>query len=208
MDSLTYIVALCALVLVPAGLFTALWLYVIRRGWGSRWLLTTLVTVFMSLLFIVLSLVTQERSILFLGLGTSVLGGILFYVSFGTSPIFNVLIGKNQKMQSSWVSLHEEERTIRKQSTKLAIRDILLTSFIQYMPLAIGLAIILLSRGTASKITISLAIFIMGFTGILRIVLRPKHVPSAVYSSKSKMIGNILITVFAWSLALYILFSR
>jgi hypothetical protein len=208
MNPMTYIVALCSLILVPAGLFTALWLYVIRRGWGSRWLLATLVTVFMSLLFIVISLAVQERPILFLGVGTSVVSGILFYVSFESSPISNVLAGKNQKMQSNWASLSEEERTIRKQSIILAIRDMLLTSVIQYIPLFIGLAIILLSRGTASKVTLSLAVFIMGFTGILRIVFRPKHVPSALYSSKSKMIGNILVTVFAWSLALYNLFSR
>jgi hypothetical protein len=208
MESLNYIISIFALILVPAGLFTALWLYVIRRGWGSRWLLSTLVTGFMLLLFIVMSLVAQEQSILFIGFGTSVLSGILFYVSFGASPMSNVLIGKNQKMQSNWASLSEEERTTRKQLIKLAIRDIILTSFIQYIPLVIGIAIILFSRGTASKVTISLAIFIMGFTGILRIVFRPKHVPSALYSSKSKIIGNILVTVFAWSLALYNLFSR
>jgi hypothetical protein len=73
--------------------------------------------------------------------------------------------------------------------------------------LVIGIAIILFSRGTASKVTLSLAAFIMGFTGIFRIIFHPKHVPSELYSSKSRMVGDILVTILAWSLALYNLFN-
>ena len=90
----------------------------------------------------------------------------------------------------------------------MAVRSILLKMFLQYIPIIIGLAIILLFRSSIPEIAPSLGLFVMGFTGILRIILRPKYISSELYSSKSKIVGNVFITLFAWGLAVYGLFNR
>ena len=122
-------------------------------------------------------------------------------------PISDILTGKNQNMQSQMAALSEKEINSQKESAKLAVRDIILIGFLQNLPLIIGVAILILNRDAQSYIITSIALFIMGITGILRVVLRPKHVLLELKHSKGKMIGNILVTVFAWSLALYNLFN-
>jgi hypothetical protein len=203
MNSLNYFVAICAVIVLPATLLGAFWWYIMKRGWASKWLLATSITVFMSLLFIVLSLAAEENSLLFIGLGVSVLGGIGFYVYLRTSPMGDILIGQNQQMQSEWESLSDEERSARKQSARLTIRDVIVVRLLQYIPTIIIVVILLFSRGAPSKATTTLIAFIFGFTGILRIVLRPKHPAFQLYAPKSGMIGDILLTVLAWGVALY-----
>jgi hypothetical protein len=180
-------------------------MFVIKRGWGSKWLLATSLTVVLSILVIVLSLGAQDNSFLFMGLGTTIIGGIGFYFWLKVSPISSALIGNPQHVQSDFSSLSEDEKNRRKQSAKLAIRDIIFRGFVHNIPIIIGIAIILLFR---NSIATSLGLFVMGFTGIFRIVLRPKHISPELYFTKSKMIGNVLITLFAWSLAVYGLFNR
>ena len=198
---------LCLFIFLATALYVFFLFYIIRSGWGSRWLLATSVTIFMLLIFIPLWLTVQEDLFLFIGLGFSVLSGIAFYIYLRTSPISDILTGKNQNMQSQWATLSERERNSRKESTKLAVRDIFLIGFLQNLPLIIGVAILILNRDAQSYIITSIALFIIGVTGILRVVLRPKHVLLELKHSKGKMIGNILVTVFAWSLALYNLFN-
>jgi hypothetical protein len=95
------IVAICSITILPGILFGVYWWYVIKRGWGSRWLLAISITIFMSLIFTVISLAAQEPSILFLGLGVSILGGGLLYLYLRTSPLSDTLIGKSQSMQKT-----------------------------------------------------------------------------------------------------------
>ena len=206
MNPLTYIATLLSLICLPAVLFTAFWMFVIKRGWGSKWLLATSLTIVLSTLAIVLSLGVQDNSMLLLLLGTTILGGIGFYFWLRTSPISDALIGRTQNTQNNFSSLNEDEKNNRKQSAKLVVKDIFLTGFVPLIPIIIG--VIILSRSTHSDIARSLALFVMGFTGILKIVLRPKQISSELYSSKSKTIGGILIALFAWSLALYGLFNK
>jgi hypothetical protein len=203
----TVIITLCLLVLLPGVLFGVFWYSIVKRGWGSRWLLASSIVILLSLLVIILWWSTRDTSILVTGLVFSLLSGIVFFVYLKISPHSNALIGQNQQTQINWSSLSEEERNTHKQSAKLMIKDILLARFIQYIPLLIGIIILVLSRGTPSKVVTSLAVFIMGFTGILRIVLRPQHPSFRRYSSKRGTIGDILVTVFAWGLALYNLFA-
>jgi len=101
MSPLIYIVALCTITVLPGVLFGVFWWYVIKRGWGSRWLLAISLTVLLSFLFIVISLAAQETSILFLGVSLSILGGILFYLYLRISPLSDALIGKSQSMQKN-----------------------------------------------------------------------------------------------------------
>jgi hypothetical protein len=203
MDTWISVVVLCLITVLPGVLFAVFWWYIIKRGWGSRWLLAISITVFLSLISIVISLAAQEMSILFLGVGFSVLGGVLFYLFLKNSPLSDALIGKGQNLKSSPTIISEEERNSHKESAKLAIKDTLTIGFLQTLPLIIGLAIIVFSNDYRSDIMTSVGLFVMGFYGVLRITLRPKHVPAELYVSKGKIIGNIFVTVFAWSLALY-----
>jgi hypothetical protein len=189
-------------------LFTGIWLFLIKRGWGSKWLLASSITVILSIVVVALWLGTQDNTILFMGLAMSVLSGIGFFIFLRTSPISGALIGQTQNSQNDFLSLSDDEKDNRKQSAKLAIKDIIFIGFVQNIPIIIGIAIILIFRDSKSGITTSLGLFVMGFTGILRIVLRPKHISSEIYSSKSKVLGNALVTLFAWSLAVYGLFGK
>ncbi len=210
MNPLSYIVALLSLICLPAVLITAVWLFIIKCGWGSKWLVSSLMAFGLASLVVALWLGTQDNLILFTGLGMSVLSGVGFYVFLRTSPpqISDALTGQNRNNLNSWSSLSNDKK---KESTKfatLAIKDGLFKMFLQYIPIIIGFAIILVFRSSVPKIALSLGFFIMGFTGILRIVLRPKYVSLELSSPKSKLISNIIITVFAWGLAVYGLFNR
>ena len=196
-------VVVCLITVLPGVLFAVFWWYIIKRGWGSRWLLAISITVFLSLVSIVISLAAQELSILVLGVGFSVLGGVLFYIFLKNSPISDALIGKDQNVQSNPTIVSEEEKDSRKESAKLAIRETLTIGFLQTLPLIVGLAITVFSNDSKSDIMTSVGLFVMGFYGVLRITLRPRHVPVELYVSKGKIIGNIFVTMFAWSLALY-----
>ena len=210
MDPLSYIVTLLSLICLPAVLITAIWLFIIKRGWGSKWLVSFLIAFGLASLVVVLWLGTHDNSILFMGLGMSVLSGIGFYAFLRTSPtqISEALTGQNRNNIYSWSSLSNDEKQEHTNFAKVAIKDGLLTMFLQYIPIIIGFAIILLFRSSIPKVATSLGLFIMGFTGILRIVLRSKHISSELYSSKSKIVSNVFITLFAWGLAVYGLFNR
>ena len=210
MNSLSYIVALLSLICLPAVLIAVVWLFVIKRGWGSKWLVSSLIAFGLAALVVVLWFGTHDTMILFMGLGMSVLSGIGFYVFLRTSPpqISDALTGQNRNNINSWSSLSNDEKKERTKSATLAIKDGLFTMFLQYVPIIIGFAIILVFRSSMPQIAPSLGLFVMGFTGILRIVLRPKYVSLELSSPKSKLISNIFITVFAWGLAVYGLFNR
>ncbi len=210
MNPLSYIVALLSLICLPAVLITAVWLFIIKRGWGSKWLVSSLIGFGLASLVVVLWLGTQDSLILFMGLGMSVLSGVGFYVFLRTSPpqISDALTGQNRNNINSWSSLSNDEKKERTKSATLAIKDGLFMMFLQYIPIIIGFAIILVFKSSMPKIALSLGLFVMGFTGILRIVLRPKYVSLELSSPKSKLISNIFITVFAWGLAVYGLFNR
>jgi hypothetical protein len=208
MDSWIYVIALCLFTVLPGVLFAVFWWYMIKRGWGSRWLLAVSITILVSLMFIIISLAAQEKSILFLGVAVSVLGGILFYIYLRTSPLSDALIGKHQIIQSNPTALNEEEKNSRKDLTKVAVKKAVTFGFLQILPLIIGLAILVLSNGSKSEAMTSLALFVMGFYGILSITLRPKYGPANSHPSKGKLISGILITAFAWSLALYSLVKQ
>ena len=211
MNPLIYIIVLISIISIPAVLITAVWLFVIKRGWGSKWLVSSLLIAFgLAALVVVLWFGTQDNSILFMGLGMSALSGIGFYFFLRTSPaqISEAFTGQNQNAINSWSSLSSDEEQERTKSAKIAVKDGLLKMFLQYIPIIIGLAIILLFRSSIPETAPSLGLFIMGFTGILRIILRSKYISSELYSSKSKIAGNVFITLFAWSLAVYGLFNR
>ena len=86
MNSITYIVVLLSLICLPAVLITAAWLFIIKRGWGSKWLVSSLIAFGLASVVVTLSLGTQDNSILLMGLGMSVLSGIGFYVFLRTFP--------------------------------------------------------------------------------------------------------------------------
>ncbi len=208
MNSLTYIAVLLSIISLPAVLFTAFWMFVIKRGWGSKWLLATSITAVLLILPIVLSLGAQDNSILFGLTGMTILGGVGFYFWLRTSPISDVLIGKSQNTKNNISSFSEDERNNLNQSAKLVVKDIFLTGFAPLIPLIIGFTILLLSRNAHSNVVESIAFFVMGFTGIVKIVIRSKQVSSELDSSKTKMISNILVALFAWSLALHVLLDK
>src|SRR5215210_1853938 len=116
MDPLTYIVVLFSLICLPAIVFMVFWLFIIKRGWGSKWLLATSFTVVLSILAIVLSLGVQDNSMLLLLLSTTILGGVGFYFSLRTSPMADALIGRTKNVQNNFASLSEDEKNNRKLS--------------------------------------------------------------------------------------------
>ncbi len=209
MNPLSYIAVLLFVIFLPAVFITAVWLFIIKRGWGSKWLVSSLFPFALASIVIILWLGNKDNSTLYMGLGVSVLSGIGFYVFLRTSPphISQAFTGQNQNAINSWSSLSSDEKQERTKSANIAIKDGLLKMFLQYIPIIIGLAIILLFRSSIPEIAPSLGLFVMGFTGILRIILRPKYISSELYSSKSKIVGNVFITLFAWGLAVYGLFN-
>ena len=208
MNSLTYIVALLSFIFLPAILFAVFWLYVLKRGWGSKWLLAFSLTLCLSLINIVIWLGVHDNLILMMGLGVTVFGGVGFYVWLKNSPVSSALITNAQQAQSNLAPLSEEESENLTQSRKLMIKDALAKSSIQNIPIIIGVGILFLLKDSRSNIVTSLTFFIFGFTGILRIVLPSKEVISGLYSSKGKLISGILITMFAWGIALYALITK
>ena len=208
MNSLTYIVALLSFIFLPAILFAVFWLYVLKRGWGSKWLLAFSLTLCLSLINIVIWLGVHDNLILMMGLGVTVFGGVGFYVWLKNSPVSSALITNAQQAQSNLAPLSEEESENLTQSRKLMIKDALAKSSIQNIPIIIGVGIFFLLKDSRSNIVTSLTFFIFGFTGILRIVLPSKEVISGLYSSKGKLISGILITMFAWGIALYALITK
>ena len=208
MNSLTYIAVLLSFIFLPAVLFAAFWLYVLKRGWGSKWLLAFLLTFCLSLINIVIWLGVHDNLILTAGLGVTLFGGIVFYIWLKNSPISSAIITNAQQAQNNLVPLSKEESENLTRSRKLMVKDVLAKSSVQNIPIIIGVGVLFLLKDSRSSIVTSLTFFIFGFTGILRIVLPSKEVVSGLYSSKSKLISGVLITIFAWGIALYALTNK
>lgn len=90
----------------------------------------------------------------------------------------------------------------------LILKDIVIKEFIQNTPTFIGIGTILISIYLKSNTTQSLGFFIIGFTGILRMILHSRYIPSEYYLSTKMTISNVLLTLFAWGFSIYSLFSK
>jgi hypothetical protein len=91
-----------------------------------------------------------------------------------------------------------------KKPVKLIYESILKGILFPYIPLLVGLALILFSKGANAKIAISMGLFIVGFEGILNYLVHQQKPLSSIYS-RSRLVADILSVLVLWSMALYVL---
>lgn len=73
---------------------------------------------------------------------------------------------------------------------------------IPYVPLAIGLGISFLLKAFDTRIAWSLGLFVVGFRGILRMIIYRQKPLAAIYST-GRITGDLLFMLICWGGALY-----
>ena len=96
----------------------------------------------------------------------------------------------------------KDSQSARQCSIGTILVRIVLTYTVDYIPLAIGLLILYMSRYNDSRRAVALGLFVSGLTGVLRIMPYGSHAFQNP-DGRVRRLGNIFFTLLFWCASLY-----